>query len=357
MSEQENDALNINLNSRAVEKLIDYTASGIGSTASFVFSRMMARRDAEAKLIAAEGESKAKIAEAKTQADTMRIISKAQADARSTIISSEAVVGGEVTFGDLVEQRIQFQEQKRQSNIESVVQQAALELEDKEVQDDEVDHDWTARFFNDVQDVSSEEMQQIWAKVLVGEVERSGSTSIKTIGILKNLDKGTADLFRKLCSICVSISPDGGIIMDARIPALGGDAGTNALQKYGLSFDNLNVLNEHDLIISDYNSSYDYKMSVGIPLPGQAPPLWLRFPFRFQGRSWVLVPIKQRWVDKEFRLSGVALAQSDRELSRVVEIQPMKEYLEDFKKFLGQNDLNMAESGIHLPHQFQVPPE
>ena len=38
---------------------------------------------------------------------------------------------------------------------------AALELGDGNVQDHEVDHDWTARFFNDVQDVSSEEMQKL----------------------------------------------------------------------------------------------------------------------------------------------------------------------------------------------------
>ena len=54
-------------------------------------------------------------------------------------------------------QRIQFQEEKRQSNIETVVRHAASELEDKHVEDHEPDHDWTARFFNDVQDVSTKE--------------------------------------------------------------------------------------------------------------------------------------------------------------------------------------------------------
>ena len=92
----------------------------------------MARRDAEARLISAEGEAIANRALAEGQADTLRLIAKAQADARSTLVSPEAVVEGEVTFGALLEQRIQFQEQKRQSNIMSVVQQAASELGGKE---------------------------------------------------------------------------------------------------------------------------------------------------------------------------------------------------------------------------------
>ncbi len=88
---------------------------------------------------------------------------------------------GQLDFGAAITQRIQFQEEKRQSNIVAVIGQAAQELGDREVQDHEVDHDWTARFFNDVQDVSSEEMQQLWAKILAGEVERPGSTSLRTM--------------------------------------------------------------------------------------------------------------------------------------------------------------------------------
>ena len=186
--------MTINVNVPAIEKLLEVTASGIGSTASFLFSRMVARRDADSKLISAEGEARANIVLAESQSKTIQIIAKAQADARSTLISPEAVVDGEVTFGALVEQRIQFQEQKRQSNIESVVQQAALELGDTEVEDHQIDHDWTARFFSDVQDVSSEQMQELWGKILAGEVTSPGSTSIRTLSILKNLNQDAAGL-------------------------------------------------------------------------------------------------------------------------------------------------------------------
>ena len=162
-----------------ISKLADYAASGIGSVAGPMLASWKARREANAKLIAAKGEVEAQRILAEGQAHAIQIIASAQADARAILVSPDATVQGQLNFGAAVTQRIQFQEEKRQSNIMAVVQKAALEIGEKEVQDHEVDHDWTARFFNDVQDVSSEEMQRLWAKILAGEVEKPGSTSFK----------------------------------------------------------------------------------------------------------------------------------------------------------------------------------
>ena len=272
----------------------------------------------------------------------MQIIARAQSDARSTLVSPDAVIQGEVAFGELITQRIRFQEEKRQANIGSVVNRAARKLGDNEVQDHEIDHDWTARFFNDVQDVSSEEMQQLWGRVLAGEVERPGSTSIKTLGLLKNLDKTVATLFRKLCSTCVSIRPDGDSFIDARVPSLGGNAGNNALRDYGLDFRNLNVLNEHGLIISDYNSWHDTQGFIGIASGGVSPS-FVRIPFHFQSKYWILIATTQRELGKEFRLSGVALTKSGQELSKIIDLEPVDQYALDLQEYFAKNKLKMVE--------------
>ena len=224
----------------------------------------------------------------------------------------------------------------------AVVERAARELGDAEVPDREPDHDWTARFFNYIQDVSSEEMQSLWAKVLAGEVERPKSTSIRTLGILRNLDREAAVLFGRLCSACVSLTLDGEDFIDARVPSLGGNVGNNALQKYGLGFGELSLLEEYGLIISDYNSWRDYRMCRGIRSPEPAPG-WVRIPFGFQGQYWVLLPTIEPPVDKEFRLSGVALTRSGRELSRIVNLEPMDEYAQALKKFFKGSNLQMTE--------------
>lgn len=333
----------MDLNVKALEKLVDYAASGIGSVAGSMLAPWRARREARAKQIVATGD-----------ADALLIQAKAQAEARALLVSQDADVTGALDIANTVNQRIQFQERKRQINIASVVRQAASQLGDKEVENHEPDHDWTARFFNEVQDVSSEEMQLLWAKVLAGEVERAGSTSLRTLGILKNLDQAMARLFRKFCSACVFLSPDGKTLMDARVPSLGGNAGSNSLREYGLNFDALNRLNENGLIISDYNSWYDYRLSTGLSLDN--PPQLIRIPFRFQNRYWVLVSTGERNSNKEFRLSGVALTRSGRELSRVVGSEVMDEFSQDLFSFFRGENLQMTEVESPSPRVFRVAP-
>lgn len=331
------------MNVKALEKLVDYAASGIGSVAGAMLAPWIARREAQAKQIAAEGDAKILLLQAETQAK-----------ARKILMSQHTDVTGELDIADTVNQRIQFQERKRQINIASVVRQAANQLGDKEVENHEPDHDWTARFFNDVQDVSSEEMQSLWAKVLAGEVERAGSTSIQTLGILKNLDQTTARLFRKFCSVCLFLSPDGKDFMDARVPSLGGNAGSNSLGAYGLNFDALNLLNEHGLIISDYNSWFDYRLSVGLKADHSTQ--LIRIPFRFQNRYWVLIPTSERDLGEEFRLSGVAMTRSGRELSGVVDSEAMDEFSQALSSFFQREKLQMTEVESYAPQVFRVSP-
>ena len=196
--------MNISVSVPAIEKLVDYTASGIGATASLFFSRMVARRDAEVRSIAAQGEADEQRILAEGRATAMQVIAAAQLEARSALISPEAALHGEVSIGEVIEQRVRFQEEKRQHNIESVFTQAAQELGDSMVDDHEIDHDWTARFFSDVQDVSSAAMQQLWAKVLAGEIKRPGHFSLRTLDTLHNMSVGEARLFAEACNYVAS---------------------------------------------------------------------------------------------------------------------------------------------------------
>lgn len=238
-------------------------------------------------------------------------------------------------------QRILFQEQKRQRNIESVVSGAARQLGDQTVENEEPDHDWTARFFSSVQDVSSADMQTLWARVLAGEVERKGSTSVRTLGILRDLDQVTAKLFRKLCSAAVFLGVDRNAVVDARVPSLDGNAGHNSLRPYGLEFSALNRLNEHDLIISDYNSWFDYQVAIGIAVVKSGPQI--RLPFTFQGKRWILVPQQDRQATNQFKLSGVALTVSGKELAKVIDLESMDDFTRDLSGFFARKGLGMAE--------------
>ena len=344
--------MDVNVRVPALEKLLDYGASGVGAIAGPIIAQWRESQEGKARLISTHFDAEVHRVETESNAHSLQIIAEAQAQARqsidTTIESGRGVV--EITREDIT-QLIEFQGRKRLANTRSVVKDAANELGDKEVSNHEPDHDWTARFFNDIQDVSSEEMQSLWAKVLAGEVEKPGSTSIQTLSILKNLDQATARLFGKLSSICISLRLDGNQFSDAsdaRVPSLGGNAAHNALQKYGLGFGNLNVLNEHGLVISDYNSQFDYRLCAGLVLSGRNP-VKMRIPFSFQGRNWVLLPTTERAIAQELKIHGVALTRSGQELSRIVDLAPMNEYTQALTGFFKEKKLQMIEVDSSRP--------
>lgn len=103
--------------------------------------------------------------------------------------------------------RMAYQELKKQQNIEIVANKAAAVLADEEaVTSETVDQDWLLRFFNTVEDVGNEEMQEIWARLLAGEVKKPGTFSLRTLETLRNMTHEEAVAFEKLCSHCIFIS-------------------------------------------------------------------------------------------------------------------------------------------------------
>ncbi len=203
------------------EKLFEVTANGIGSVAGRLLATWKANKDGEARVIAAQADAR-----------VLQIRAQAHKEARELLVANQNHgEPTEIEIGETITERVRYREQRRLSNIESVVSRAAVDLEGKQIDDNDVDHDWVARFFNDVQDVSSDEMHVLWGKVLAGEVERPGTTSLRTLGILRDLDQLTANLFARFCSACVFGFLEDGTLIDARVPSLGVHAATNPPQR------------------------------------------------------------------------------------------------------------------------------
>lgn len=58
------------------------------------------------------------------------------------------------------------------------------------------------RFYDIVGNISDEEMQAIWARILAGEIHRKGTYSLQLLNILKNFTQKQAELFNRVCSHC-----------------------------------------------------------------------------------------------------------------------------------------------------------
>ncbi len=221
----------------ALEMLVKYTASGIGAVAGPLLAPWRAKREAQARLISAQAE-----------ADSVRIIADAQAIAHRTFADSDNVQGVLDIGPDGIAQRIEYQEQKRQANLASVVREAARELGDREVAPHEPDHDWSARFFGSVQDVSSEDMRRIWAHILAGEVEQPGSTSLRTIATLRNLTAGEAKAFSGIARFRIGrvVYPDPNTLYDGHTMALMEEVGLIRSTQEGIV--DISVVNGPEII-------------------------------------------------------------------------------------------------------------
>lgn len=89
-------------------------------------------------------------------------------------------------------------EKRKMNNAINVVELAQTQFTDGEQASDEpVNPDWLNRFFTIVEDVSDAEMQQLWARILAGEVKQPKSYSLRTLELLRNLSQKEAEVINK----------------------------------------------------------------------------------------------------------------------------------------------------------------
>lgn len=210
----------LKIDGKPIEKLIGVIGKGIGT----VYKPRAIRKEADAK------------------AYKIEIIERAKSKASSEGKEIEAA-----TF-DRIQERLVHKEFRRQNNIDQISQIAAEQIAMEEtVSDEPVDDDWTARFFNIVEDISDEEMQNLWGRILAGEVKEPNTYSLRTLELLKNLDKKEAECFVKYGKLALTSSGSGVsfIINFKREPLLKDKYDLNVSER--LLLDELGLLNSKDL--------------------------------------------------------------------------------------------------------------
>lgn len=230
---------------------------------------------------------------------------------------------------------------REQINLDRIAEKAAAtiteseahQLDGEEQSQAQLSDDWLNIFEKEAAQKSTEEMQEMFAKVLAGEVTKPSTYSIKSVRLLGSMDQQTANLFKRFCSMCITLRVQDHII-DARVPSLGANAASNGLQKFGLTFDSLNHLQEYGLIISDYNSWMDYSQSFGSPTQ----PVML--PFEFGNELWGLVKM-EGFQGNELKVHGVGLTRSGKELMKVVTAEAEQRFAVDLTAWFESRKLRM----------------
>jgi uncharacterized repeat protein (TIGR03899 family) len=101
---------------------------------------------------------------------------------------------------------VQIQE-RRQQNLEKIIAFAHASCRDEAASTP--DDDWLYRFFDMAQDIGNSAMQRLWAQVLKREVINPGSTSIKSLKLLKDLSAKEAQIIQRGASLASNFGGDG----------------------------------------------------------------------------------------------------------------------------------------------------
>ena len=197
-----------------------------------------------------------------------------------------------------------------------------------------IDDDWLNNFETQARQVSTEDMQLRFGRVLAGEIHKPGSYSIRTVKILRELDQDVAALFKKLCSMCIAFeSQVDSSVLDARVLTLGKSLREGNYGEYHLSNYELDVLIEYGLV--DFLENvylYPYNLCVE-SLNNLAPQSFL-----YQGQKWIFVPLDPI---QKFRLNGFSCTRAGRELYRIIDQEPMPEYTEELTEYFMKQNLAM----------------
>lgn len=143
--------------------------------------------------------------------------------------------------------RIVTEETIKQINIENVIEKAIPKI-NQDAKTENVDNDWLIKYFEKVRSISDEDMQELWAKILAGECNNTGSFSKMTLNIVEELDKNDAILFSSLCS-CV-------FKMNGKIHPIIFEANDIEYQRLGIDYEKLLHLQALGLI--SFNSITGY---------------------------------------------------------------------------------------------------
>lgn len=227
--------------------------------------------------------------------------------------------------------RLVLQETIKQHNIESVVDNAYEILEKEKVCSEEpVEQGWINRFFDSVADVSDEDLQKLWGKVLAGEIRQPKSYSLRTLETLKNLSKYEAHLFERLASLIAIFNGD--LFVTSK---------TELLRKYGIAYEDILCLDECGLINSDGMVSFNPKISSNTSMA-------------LYNKSQIMIIDGINSFESKISFGIFGLTQAGKELYSFLDFAPNENYFSDFAQQIEETNKGKVHITLHKVNSIDV---
>nr|VFK59596.1 MAG: TIGR03899 family protein [Candidatus Kentron sp. TUN]VFK68062.1 MAG: TIGR03899 family protein [Candidatus Kentron sp. TUN] len=186
--------------SQPATRLIEVISQGIGRISEPRLIKELAK--AEAEKIQTIGSA---VSKANTENPGLDIFYHDDKIAIKSAQDKAVVELPDTPLGNRTSSRMAYQETKKQLNLEAVTQFAFENLDEaEEIGTERPDSDWITRFFRIAEDISTEQMQALWGRVLAGEVKQPKSYSLRTLDVLRNMSQEEAETFVRVGSLAFS---------------------------------------------------------------------------------------------------------------------------------------------------------
>ena len=309
--------------SAPLEKLIVVCSAGLGK----ITEPMLIRKKADAKayeikiITNALLESKEKLSSNTEYKDgNIQIIPTLETSKDINFLQNKKLLEEATLIQNDMKDRILYQQLKKEKNIYNTLNFTMNELENEtKVSEEKVNEDWITRFFNTIEDINNEQLQQLWAKILAGEIKQPNSYSLRTLELLKNLSFKEAELFSKIGNLSIQNQSKTSYFIPSN---------KELLKKFDINFSDIVLLKDLDLIHSN-ELSFDIEKAV---IDSSA--------YLFYGKELIKLDLKK---DTKINLRIYSFTSIGKELLNLVERTSNNLYREElskeFKLFSSQTKL------------------
>jgi Protein of unknown function (DUF2806) len=95
-------------------------------------------------------------------------------------------------------------DERRYNALAGAIAEAALELQNEtNFPDERPKEDWVARYVESASQVTDQSMEELWGRILGGEIKKPGSFSLRSLNVVSNLSEFEAKLFESHAKLAV----------------------------------------------------------------------------------------------------------------------------------------------------------
>ncbi len=276
---------------------------------------------------------------AETDIEPQAVLSRSSAHAKYNSLADKAGVNQQpiysaagLSINQRAQRRKQIAEARKQQNIENIMA-LALDYCSESAATGDVDPDWFNRFILLAEDISSPAMQELWGKILAGEITRPGTFSYKSLNTLKEMTNKEAIAFQHACNLSCINKVDGsnliiyGYYKQPKFFEVFKSNATSSvnLSKFSLPYPEILTLMDIELIYRSEIESGELDKGDSIEY------------------SYVGKPFKLTAKRGGIALNYFKLTQTGNELAKLLRIAGNENYIQEIKSLL-QQDFTLEDS-------------